>query len=212
MQLLNTPITAIILAITIVTSFMAFQNREMMQKMLFNPYSVKHRNEKWRFLTHGFIHADTMHLLINMYVFYNFGTVVESTFVQLFGKVYGELLFLILYLGAILFAPLLAYKKHQDNPGYNSLGASGATSAVLIVFMIMYPAAPLQLIFLPIPMPAIVFGLLFFVYESYMNKRGRSGVAHDAHLLGALFGMVFLLVTYPEAYLGVINYIGGFLG
>ena len=211
-ELLNTPITAILLAITVVISFMAFNNQEMIRKMMFNPYAVKHQNEKWRFFTHGFIHADITHLLVNMYVFYSFGTIVESTFRQLLGKTNGEVMFLLLYLGAILFAPLLAYKKHHDNPGYNSLGASGATSAILIVFMVMYPDAPLQLIFLPIPLPAIVFGLLFFIYESYMNKRGRTGVAHDAHLLGALFGLVFLLLIYPQAYTNLLKYIGGVFG
>jgi len=211
-ELLNTPVTAIILAVTVIISFMAFNNQELIQKLMFNPYAVKHNQEKWRFLSHGFIHGDTMHLLVNMYVFYNFGTIVESTIINIMGKTNGEILFVVLYMGAIIFAPILAYKKHQDNPGYNSLGASGATSAVLIVFMLMYPSAPLQLLFLPIPLPAIVFGLLFFVYESYMNKRGRTGVAHDAHLLGALFGMVFLLLVHPQSYLDLLTYIGGVFG
>ncbi len=205
------PVTIVIIAITVIISFMAFNNREMLQKMIFNPYAVKNYNEKWRFLTHGFIHGGTAHLLVNMYVFYNFGRSVEISFIHTFGTMTGEILYLALYLGAIVFAPLLAYKKHQDNPEYNSLGASGATSAILVAFIVMFPDTKLMLLFFPVPMPAVVFGILFFVYESYMNKRGGTGVAHDAHLLGAVFGLVFLALINMDYYRELIHYISNVL-
>lgn len=207
-ELTNSPISFAIIAITVIVSMMAFNNAELRDKMLFNPHAVKNYGEKWRFLSHGFIHADMMHLFFNMYVFYNFGPSVESTLTHDFGSFTGSLLFIALYVGAILFAPMGAYNKHKDNPSYNSLGASGATSAILVAFIVMYPMIKLSLLFLPIPIPGFVMGILFFVYESYMNKKGRSNVAHDAHLLGAAFGIVFLIlinVDYFSSFLGKVS-------
>lgn len=211
MDFTQTPITFILLAATVGISMLAFNNKELLNKLIFNPFQANEYNEKWRFLTHGFIHGSMMHLAVNMYVFYNFGRIVEGELIATMGQIKGEVLFLVLYIGAILFAPLSAYKKHKDNPGYNSLGASGATSAVLIVFIIMFPSWKLSLILLPIPMPAIVFGILFFAYESYMNKKGGTGVAHDAHLLGAMFGLGFLALINIRYFYNTFDYIMSFI-
>lgn len=201
-------LTLIITGITVIVSLWAFSRPEKVQDMLMNPYLVTHQRQYHRLLLHGFIHADYIHLFFNMFVFYQFGEVVEQVFTnqQAFntvigpehwwGPLTGKFLFVFLYVGAILAATIPSMLKHRNNPSYQSLGASGAVSAILIVFILMFPMAQLALFFI-IPMPAFVAGILFFVYESYMNKRGRTGVAHDAHLYGALFGIVLMTLLVP---------------
>lgn len=203
---MDVSITLIITGATVISSLLAFNRPEQLQKMLMNPYAVVQHREYLRLLTHGFIHADYVHLFFNMFIFYQFGEMVELVFTneQVFKKVTGNtvfwgettgmVLFVVLYFGAILAGALPSMLKHRNNPDYNSLGASGAVSAILIVFILMFPMAQLALFFV-IPMPAFVAGILFFVYEGYMNKRGRTGIAHDAHLYGAAFGLVFMTIA-----------------
>ena len=204
-------LTLVIAAVTVLISLNGFGNPERLNKWMMNPYRVVHYREYSRLVTHGFIHADYVHLFFNMFVFYQFGEMVERVFTDpaafrlvagnapFWGETTGNIYFAVLYFGAILAGALPSLRKHRDNPNYNSLGASGAVSAILIVFILMFPMAQLALFFV-IPMPAFVAGILFFVYEGYMNKRGRTGIAHDAHLYGALFGLLFITVFAPSVW------------
>ncbi len=209
-------ITLIITLVTAGFSMLGFSNPEQTRKFIMNPYEVVHERAYYRLLTHGFLHADYMHLFFNMFVFYQFGEMVELVFTDpnafsqvigmrlWWGKTTGQVMFVLLYLGAILAGALPSLIKQRNNPNYNSLGASGAVSAILIVFILMFPMAQLALFFV-IPMPAFVAGILFFVYESYMNKRGRTGIAHDAHLYGAVFGILFLTIIQPEIWMRFLS-------
>lgn len=204
-------LTLAIAAVTVLVSLNGFGNPERLSKWMMNPYKVLHYREYNRLFTHGFIHADYMHLFFNMFVFYQFGEMVELVFTNpgafsqvtgletFWGETTGRVYFAVLYFGAILAGALPSLLKHRDNPDYNSLGASGAVSAILIVFIVMFPMAQLALFFV-IPMPAFVAGILFFVYEGYMNKRGRTGIAHDAHIFGALFGVLFITIVAPSVW------------
>ncbi len=126
-----------------------------------------------------------------MYVLYMFGQLVEHNFVNHF-EAKGLLYFVLLYVGGILFSTLQAYRRHRDDPGYNSIGASGAVSAVVLASIIMYPIGDIVLIFLPfLPIPAFVFGLLYLLGEAWMARNRQSRIAHDAHLLGGIFGLLF---------------------
>ena len=120
------------------------------------------------------------------------------------GSHLGQNLFLMMYLGAIFVASVPALIKHRNNPGYNSLGASGAVSAVVLIFVLLFPTSTLYLFF-AIPIPAFLAGILFFVYESYINKRGGTGVAHDAHLFGALYGLLFMALIAPSSITGFVG-------
>lgn len=189
-------ITLIIILVTIGVSLYASENLEVKRQLLFNPYQVVHHNKLHRIVTHAFIHADLMHLGVNMFVLYFFGNNVEYFYNMNFVNM-GGIYFVLLYVGGIIFATVPAMIKHKDNPGYNSLGASGAVSAVLFSSIVLNPTDTLY-IYAAIPMPAVLFGILYIGYEMYMNKRGRTNIAHDAHLLGAIFGIIFTVILSPS--------------
>lgn len=149
-------------------------------------------------LTHAFVHADWSHLLVNMFVLYFFGPAVESFFAYYFGSL-ATLFFVALYAGSIIVANLWSLKKHQNNYGYNAVGASGAVSAVLFAFIFFSPWEMLYF-FGIIPIPGIVFGIGYLFYSYRMTKQSQDHVAHDAHFLGAVFGFLFPILLKPELF------------
>lgn len=216
-------ITYIIIGITIIVSLLAFERPDLKRKLLFNAYDIVHFKKWYRLFSHGFIHADFMHLFFNMYVLYMFGvqgaeqgisygfSSVEPNLVFHFGAK-GYFYYLLLFVGGLAFASLYALFKHQDNPHYNALGASGAVSAVVFVFIIMNPTAKLSIIFLPfISLPAYVFGPLLLLGEYYLAKRGQSYIAHDAHISGAIFGLLFIALVDFNYYLSFFSEIFGWV-
>lgn len=202
-------INTVLVAINVGVSLLAFGNGALLQRLMLNPYSVVHHREGYRVLTHAFVHGDYIHLLFNMYVLYSFGTLIEQIFtnpdyfemlfpgLEFWGTSRGYLYFLLLYVGGILAASLPALRKHRDNPGYNSLGASGAVSAVVTAVIVLLPTMNLRIFFIPIDIPAFILGAAYLGYEYYMSKRGHTGIAHDAHFWGAIYGLVLLLVLQP---------------
>ena len=169
------PLLLPIIVVTACISIYAMKRPEVLRKMMLSPYKVVHDNAYYRILSHGFIHADGMHLAINLFVLWEFGSVVEMEF--------GEE-FPFLYFGAIIAASIPAIVKHKNNINYNSLGASGAVSAVLMAFIVAHPSHTLLLFFV-IPIPAILAG-------------GGTGIAHDAHIYGAGFGLIYALIKDPN--------------
>lgn len=189
-------ITLVITLITVAVSVLCFSNRDMFFKLDLSAYSIHHRKEFHRFLTHAFLHADWGHLVINMFVFYQFGKLVEMYFQQLFGEKW-ILYYLMLYIGGVLFSALPGYARNKNNPAYHAVGASGAVSAIVFSFILMEPFAPLGIIFIPIRIPAILFGLLYLAAEIYLDKKSSSNIAHSAHYFGAIFGFFFTLILEP---------------
>jgi membrane associated rhomboid family serine protease len=184
--------TLILVIMTGLISYQAFNNPAMRQKLLFHPASVKSNGEWYRFITHGFVHANWQHLLINMFVLWQFGEVIENFFEgALFGRAFGKIMYLVLYLSAIVIAAIPGYIKHQNNQFYASVGASGGTSALVLAFILINPW---EWFVFP-PLPALVVGVLYLWYSSYMEKRGSDNIAHDAHLWGAVYGLLFMIVA-----------------
>jgi membrane associated rhomboid family serine protease len=179
----------LILAVTVGVSLFAIKKPRILDKLMLVPYNVNHFREYYRIVTHGFIHADGTHLFFNMFVLWEFGKTVEAEMGASFP---------ILYFGALLTATIPALTKHKDNVNYRSFGASGAVSAVLMAFIVAHPTHTLLLFFI-IPIPAIFAGILFFLYERHMQKNGGTGIAHDAHIYGALFGLLFSVVKDPSS-------------
>ena len=198
-------LTYLILTTTIIISILAFDRTDMKERMMLNPYDIVQHKKWYRSFTHGFIHADFIHLALNCYVLFMFGVQgkivpgyqssfvsVEPQFIDLYG-LKGYFYFFLLYVGGILFSSLYTINKHQNDPYYNALGASGAVSAVVFACIILNPNAQLGLIILPgIYLPAYIFGPLLLFGEYYMAKRGGTNIGHDAHISGAIYGLIFM--------------------
>lgn len=200
-------LTLIIIIITVAITLMANNNQELYTKLLFNPYQVTQRKEWHRLITHAFIHdrSNIFHLIFNMYVLYSFGNAVEGFLAYSLGSK-AILYYLFIYIGGILAATVPSLIKHKDNYGYNSVGASGAVSAVLFSAIAFMPlSGGIGILFIPFSIPPIVFGVLYIAYELYMDKRGGTNIAHDAHIGGALFGFLFTLLFIPGAFTNFVN-------
>lgn len=198
-------ITLILIIITVATSMYAWNNPLVLDKMVLNPAKVTKRKEYYRFITSGFVHADYGHLLFNMLSLWFMGKGIEQIFGMLFGA-NGTFYFLFLYLAGIVVSDIPTYLKHRNNSNYNSLGASGGVSAVIFAIILIAPLMEVCLYF-AICMPGFIFGLLFLGYSFYEAKKGRGYVNHDAHLYGAIFGMVFMALVYPPAVPGFFEQI-----
>ena len=189
--------TLFILSANLLVSIPAFNNRELFFKLDFQPYLIIRKQQWYRFLSHAFLHADWGHLVINMFVLYQFGKFVEQSFEALFADRW-MLYFGMLYLGGILFATLPGFARNRDNYNYHGVGASGAVSAVVYAFILIEPFAPLGLLFIPFRIPAWIFGLLYLALEYYLDKNSNSHIAHSAHYYGAVFGVIFTFILEPQ--------------
>ena len=192
--------TILLIVITSLISVISFNRRELFDKLQLNPYAVYHKKEWYRIISHGFLHADWVHLFINMFVLFSFGSSVENIFKQLAasGVIKSPTLsYVLLYFISMIFATLTTIKKQKDNHWYNSVGASGAVSAVVFTSIFFQPLAKLYF-YAVIPIPGIVFGVLYLAYSHYMSKRGGDNINHDAHFIGAVFGFLFPLILDPK--------------
>jgi membrane associated rhomboid family serine protease len=169
----------------------------MFRRLAFNAYDIKHFKNSYRFLSYALIHADWVHLLVNMMVLYSFGRIVEQYYEILFG-LKGILYFILLYVGGTALSTLPSYGKHKDDYTYTAVGASGAVSAVVFASILFDPLSKIYIFLIPIGIPAIVFGVLYLVYSAYMGKKNIDNVGHDAHFWGAVFGFVFTIGLKPE--------------
>ncbi len=187
----------IIIAVTVILFFVTEKNYGLKDNMLFAPYRIKHEHEYYRMISGAFIHQDITHLLFNMLSLYFMGSYLEESLVFSMGVVKGELTFFILYSFGAVFAELIPYIRHHENNLYRSLGASGAVSAVLFAAIVWNPTMSLQPMLLPVAIPAYIFGPFYLLIEYYAMRRGNTNIAHDAHLGGAVFGILFILMIFP---------------
>jgi membrane associated rhomboid family serine protease len=184
--------TLIIIIVTAIISISAFNNSRVYNDLIMYPPAIN-RGQYYRLLTSGFIHADFMHLIFNMLTLWFFGKVLEEQYFRYFGK----FTFLLFYLAAITLSDLPSYLKHKNNSSYASLGASGGVSAILFAYIILAPWSTIYLFFLPVP--AIVFGVVYLVYSQYMSRKGGDNINHDAHFWGAVIGVAGVLLLDNEA-------------
>lgn len=201
-------LTYILMGITVAVSLYALSNRKLLAAFILNPYLVRNRQQYYRFITSGFIHNDHFHLIFNMFSFYFFGTAIESVFSTLFGKVTGGILFILLYVLAIIASDIPSYLKHRNNPRYNSLGASGGVAAVIFAFIIFMPLQSIC-IYVALCMPGFILGTLYIVFSWYQGRKANDNINHDAHLYGALFGFIFCIIVYPQSIVYFVEQIRG---
>lgn len=190
-------ITYFIIGITTLVSFYAFQSPSLLASLMMNPYRTEQNQQYYRFISSGFIHKDHMHLLWNMFSLYFFGTAIEREFQVLFGQS-GGLYFIALYILAIIVSDIPTFFKHRNNPGYNSLGASGGVSAVIFAFIIFQPLADICIYF-ALCMDGFILGGLYILFSWYQGRKSNDNINHDAHLYGALFGFVFCVIVAPSS-------------
>lgn len=198
-------ITYLILGITVVVSFICFGNQTLAMKLALSPYQVIHRKEWYRVITHGFVHADMTHLLVNMFTFWSFGIYMEQYY-QYVG--FGKWGFLLLYFGGMIFSSSFDLAKQKDNPYYLSVGASGAVSAVLFSSIFFDPWGKIYF-FALLPIPGILFGVVYLLYCQYMAKQASDHINHNAHFLGALFGFLLPALLNPSL---VKLFVGALMG
>jgi len=186
-------VTYTILALTVLISYQGFSNHDLINRYSFNPYKVKHERQFYRIISHAFFHADNAHLLFNMMSLYFVGRFLEAVLVQEYGVTDGELHFLAIYLGGAVVGTIFSYLKNNQNPNYQSIGASGAVSATIFAFILWLPDIEFLLFFI-IPMKAFIFGFLFLAIEFVAMKRSKSRIAHDVHIISAIYGACYVLL------------------
>jgi membrane associated rhomboid family serine protease len=191
-------LVVLILIATVAISWQSFNNSQLQERLLFIPYNVKHNKEYYRLISHVFIHADIAHLAFNMLSLYSLGTMFEHQLNLNYGSTIGMTHFFILYFLGGLAASFVIYMRNQDNPSYRSLGASGAVSAVIFASILWNPNMSLMFMFIPVPIPAYLFGPIYLLIEFFALRRGGTGIAHDAHIGGALFGIIYVLILDIE--------------
>ncbi len=194
-------VTILIIIITCLISYKGFTDRSFFEALKHHPVSEANNGEWYRMVSSGFLHADWFHLGINMYVLYEFGTLVETLYLDQYGDIAGRAIYLLLYVAMIILADIPSFIKHKNNRYYGAIGASGAVSGILFIFILFLPWAKLRLYF-AIPIPAIIFGVLYLGYSSYASKKANDNIGHDAHFYGALAGMALTAILIPRT-LGV---------
>lgn len=196
-------ITYLLIAANVILFFITSSNDAWREKLLLRPYEVKRKNEWYRLLTSGFLHADLPHLFFNMFTLYFFGRNIEVIYNEL--ELGGNFTYLMLYFSSIIISDLPSYYKYQDTYNYRSLGASGAVAAVVFATIVFSPWSSIYIYFIKIS--SLVYAILFIAYCIYMGKRGQDNVNHDAHLWGALFGLGFTVILIAIRRPELFNYI-----
>jgi len=196
MDLSNSPITLALIAANCIISFMAFKNNVLLNKLIFHPPDITKNKQWYRFITSGFIHKDFNHLLFNMITLFFFGQALEPLF-DAVGL--SPIVYLVFYLSAIVVSEIPTYIKEKNNENYYSLGASGAVSAVVFALVLFAPWEKIYIKFI-IPVPFILYAVGYLAYSAYMDRKGTDHIGHSAHLWGALYGIAFMLVAFPESY------------
>lgn len=189
-------LTLIIIAVTVVVSMYAFNQADTMRRFMMNPYLIGSRRQYYRFVTSGFIHNDHMHLIWNMVALYFLGSKTETAFLDIFED-RGWIYFMLFYLLGIIVSDIPTYFKHKHNPGYNALGASGGVSSVIFASIIIFPTDDICIYF--ICLPGFILGTLYLIWSYFQGKRAGDNINHDAHLYGALFGLLFCIVMHPSS-------------
>ena len=183
--------TILIVLITSVTSFFAFNNVQLFQKMKFEVGAILRRNEYIRIFSSGLLHVNLTHLIFNMFSFYSFSYNIE--------RIYGSAVVVFIYCIALFGGSLLALFIQRKNPGYSAVGASGAVSGIIMASVFLLPGGSVYLFFIPIPIPAYIYAVLFILISMYGIHSQSDSIGHEAHLGGAILGLVTTAILYPQA-------------
>lgn len=197
----NYPVTFYLVAANVIVSLAAlYLYPRLIEVGYLKPYRTVREKTWYELLTSGFLHANIGHLFVNMFTLYFFGPVME--------RVLGSSYFLGLYLTGLIAAGIPSIIKFKDDPEYATLGASGAVGSVLFAFIFLFPLENIYLMLIPVPIPAFVFAILYLIYSMYASKQARGKINHEAHVAGALWGIVYLLIFVPNMIDHILTAIG----
>jgi membrane associated rhomboid family serine protease len=192
-------VSLLIIILTCLISYKAFQSPSAFQQLKHYPYQEARTKEWYRFLSSGFVHGSWTHLIINMYVLYMFGPIIEKLFVIHFGVLYGRILFILVYLTTIIVADIPSYLKHRNNPQFAAIGASGAVSGIIFIYILYFPFEKLYFLFFPfVGFYSIILGIAYLVYSSWASKNARDNIDHSAHFYGAIYGILVMIMLRPS--------------
>jgi membrane associated rhomboid family serine protease len=201
-DILHTPVALLVLVATIAISIMGFGNPRFTDALILDVHAIVKRREYHRLLTSGFVHGDPLHLFMNMLTLFFLGPGLE--------RMAGSTGFAIIYFASLLAGSAWAVMEHLRSASYRALGASGAVSGVTVVFALFAPFA--QIIVFILPMPAIVFAVLYIAWSAYASGRVNDGIGHEAHLGGALMGLVLTCLIWPTAIENLIGELHSMFG
>jgi len=173
---------------------------EYERQLMLQPYYLFKENRWYQLLTSGFMHASLLHLGVNMLTLYFFGPVIEQSM--------GSLQFAGLYFFSLIMSGIPSAFRHRTNPLFATLGASGAVGGVVFAFIMFFPTRSLYLLLIPVPIPAMVFGICFLIYSFIESKRNKGKVNHDAHIAGSLAGVLYILVASPRYFEHLLTLLG----
>ncbi len=197
-------ITNITVGITCLVSVILMQNPAGKNLLILHPVTVREHRQWHRFLTSGFIHADMLHLAVNMFVLWSFGNAIERFYFPTFLGDFSAWKYMLLYFGGIVAASLPDYLRHNRNPGYAALGASGGVSAVVFAAILFEPWQNLYL-YGVIAIPQILAGAAYLYYSWYQDRRGGDHIAHMAHFSGAVWGFVVTGLMRPDLFVRFVQ-------
>jgi membrane associated rhomboid family serine protease len=177
-------------AANVIVSMLGFRSPQFFEKYLFSVDAILREREYIRILSSGFLHTGWMHLFFNMYSFYFFGRILEDY--------WGAFGFAALYFGSLVGGDLLALYMHRHHGDYRAVGASGAVSGVIFSYVLLVPDATLGIMFIPFPFPAWMFAILYTLVSIYGMRSQMGNIGHDAHLGGAMAGIVISIILQPS--------------
>lgn len=189
-ELILSPLTLTIVIATVAVTIVSFRSRVLYQQLLFSVEDVLgDRTQWWRIATCALVHADVMHLALNMFSLFMFG--------RWFEHIIGSWRFGLLYLLGVVAGSFASLITHRNAPSYRAVGASGAVCAVIAASTVLMPDLPMMFLFVPIPMPAWIMGSLFVFYSAYVSGKGYDNIGHEAHLGGTVAGIGMMIAFYP---------------
>jgi membrane associated rhomboid family serine protease len=186
----------VIIAITVIVSFKGFEDLNFFRKFEFHIGSIR-AGEQFRMISSAFLHADISHLAFNMLTLYIFAPIVYGFL--------GNFTFGLVYVASLIFGSLLTLLFHKNDYSYRAIGASGAVTGVLYSAILLQPDMSLFLFFIPIPIPAYIFGIGYLLYSIYGMKAKRDNIGHTAHFGGAIGGYVLTLIAKPNMFVDNIE-------
>ena len=191
MDIQSSPFATIIIIVTIgISLYCLFGKSNLYDRLLLHPWSIVKYNKWYMFITSGFVHADIPHLMFNMLSFFFFAFSLE--------QIIGSLNFVIIYFISLILSNVSTVIKHRNDYRYRAVGASGAISGVLFSYILFEPTSKIMVFFIPIGIPAPIFALLYLAYCYFASKKAADSINHEAHLWGALAGLILTIILVPD--------------